>query len=289
MAAAQRMPDVKLNAAAPIGVFDSGIGGLSVLRDIRRALPGEDLLYIADSANVPYGSKSPSFIRERSRFLAEFLLGKQAKAVVIACNTATAAAANFLRSRYSIPIVAMEPAVKPAMAATRSGVIGVLATVGTLSSARFAALLERFSKGVQVVVQPCPGLVEQVEAGYLDGKETRELVENYTAPLRAAGADVIVLGCTHYPFLRPLIASVVGPHVTLIDTGSAVAKQLRRVLKANALLNSKQPAGIERFWTTGDLDSSKRVIACLWDRSAEVAILPTHADSLKQILDTHHL
>jgi glutamate racemase len=270
MAAAQPVPDVQLVLSAPIGVFDSGIGGLSVLRDIRRALPREDLLYIADSGNVPYGSKSPTFIRNRSRLLTEFLLEKHAKALVIACNTATAAAASFLRSRYATPIVAMEPAVKPAMAATRSGVIGVLATVGTLSSARFAALLERFGNGVQIIVQPCPGLVERVEAGDLDGNATRELVEKYTAPFRSAGADVIVLGCTHYPFLRPLIASVVGSQVTLIDTGSAVARQLYRVLKANQLLNTKQSAGMEKFWTTGDLDSGRRVITCLWDRPVEV-------------------
>jgi len=265
MAAAQHIPDVQSDASAPVGVFDSGIGGLSVLLDIRNALPCEDLLYVADSGNVPYGSKSPSFIRERSRLLTEFLLEKRAKAVVVACNTATAAAAGFLRSHYPTPIVAMEPAVKPAIAATRSGVIGVLATVGTLSSARFAALLERFGNGVQIIVQPCPGLVECVEAGDLDGNETRELVEKYTAPLHAAGADVIVLGCTHYSFLRPLIASVVGPQATLIDTGGAVAKQLRRVLEAEKLLNSKQSAGTERFWTTGDIDSGRRVIACLWN------------------------
>ena len=274
MAAGQHIPDLKLRAASPIGVFDSGIGGLSVLRDIRRALPGEDLLYIADSGNVPYGGKSPSFIRERSRLLAEFLLEKQAKAIVVACNTATAVAAGFLRSRCATPIVAMEPAVKPAMAATRSGVIGVLATVGTLSSARFAALLERFCNGVQVIVQPCPGLVECIEAGDLDGETTCRLVAKYTEPLRAAGADVIVLGCTHYPFLRSLIASIVGPRVKLIDTGRAVARQLRRILEANKLLTAKQSAGIERFWTTGDLKSSQRVIAHLWGGRVEVKILP---------------
>jgi len=273
MTAGQSVSDVHSSPAAPVGVFDSGIGGLSVLREIRLALPAEDLLYIADSGHVPYGNKPASFIRERSLFLAERLLAHNAKAVVVACNTATAAAASLLRSRYSIPIVAMEPALKPAMAATRSGVVGVLATVGTISSVRFAALLERFGNGIQVVVQPCPGLVERVEAGDLQGKITRTLVENYTAPLRAAGADVIVLGCTHYPFLRPLIASIVGPQVALIDTGSAVARQLRRVLESRALLNSKKPTGTERFWTTGDLDSSRKVIACLWNHPAQVEAL----------------
>jgi glutamate racemase len=270
MAATQHIPDVQSDASAPVGVFDSGIGGLSVLREIRRTLPCEDLLYIADSGHVPYGSKSPSFIRERSRLLADFLLGKGAKAIVIACNTATAAAAAFLRSRYKTPIVAMEPAVKPALAATRLRVIGVLATVGTLSSARFAALLQRFGNGAKIVVQPCPGLVECVEAGDLEGKATRELVEKYTAPLCAAGADVIVLGCTHYPFLRPLIARTVGSQVALIDTGYAVARQLRRILETKNLLSSKQSAGTERFWTTGDLDSGRRVISCLWDRPVQV-------------------
>jgi glutamate racemase len=206
--------------------------------------------------------------------LTKFLLGEGAKAVVIACNTATAAAATHLRSEFSIPIVAMEPAVKPAAAATRAGVIGVLATVGMLSNARFAALLERFGAGTKVVVQGCPGLVEQVEAGDVAGPRTRRLVQEYTEPLMSAGADVIVLGCTHYAFLRPVISEVVGAGVQLIETGAAVARQLRRVLEERSLLNSSTGPGTERFWTTGDMDLAGKVMSSLWGRPVVARRLP---------------
>ncbi|HEY0734945.1 MAG TPA: glutamate racemase [Herpetosiphonaceae bacterium] len=263
-----------MNTSAPIGVFDSGVGGLSVLHDIRAALPNEDLIYVADSGHVPYGSKSQEYIQERSSVLSRFLIEQGSKAIVVACNTATAAAASRLRSTFALPIVAMEPAVKPAAAATRSGVIGVLATVGTIKSAQLAALLERFGQGIEVVTQPCPGLVEQVEAGDLDGPETRALVERFTAPLVQRGADTIVLGCTHYPFLRPLIADVVGADVALIDTGAAVARQLQRVLSSYDLLNPSERRGGELFWTSGDLYDAPRVFSCLWGRAVEVRRLP---------------
>jgi glutamate racemase len=263
-----------MNAFAPIGVFDSGVGGLSVLRDIRAALPQEDLIYIADSGHVPYGSKSPEYIQERSLTLTRFLLDQRTKAIVVACNTATAAAAPLLRTMFDVPIVGMEPAVKPAVAATRSGVVGVLATVGTLRSARFAALLDRFGRGVEVVTQPCPGLVEQIEAGDLDGPATRALVERFTAPLLARHADTIVLGCTHYPFVRPLIADAVGPDVALIDTGAAVARRLQQVLAERDLLKPDPTLGSAAFWTSGDADEGTRVMSILWARAANVQRLP---------------
>ncbi len=256
------------NPTAPVGIFDSGLGGLSVLREIRSLLPAEDLLYVADSGHVPYGSKTQEYIRTRSRALTRFLLGHGAKAVVVACNTATAAAATSLRSEFAVPIVAMEPAVKPAIAATRNGVVGVLATVGTLSAARFAALLERFGKGVRIVTQGCPGLVELVESGDLSTPATRALVEHYTAPLVQAGADVIILGCTHYVFLRAIIAEVVGPGVELIDTGAAVARQVRSVLAKNSLIRSDGSAGRELFWTTGDPTVAQRVLPLLLGKPA---------------------
>lgn len=263
-----------MSGKAPIGVFDSGVGGLSVLADIRKQLPYEDLLYVADSAHVPYGALSADQIRRRSLALARFLLGQQAKALVVACNTATAAAASLLRATFAAPVVAMEPAVKPAAAATRNGVVGVLATVGTLRSAQFAALLDRFGGDIELVTQPCPGLPEQVEAGELDTPRTRGLVERYLAPLRARGADTIVLGCTHYPFLRPLIADIAGPDVAIIDTGAAVARQLRRVLQAGDLLASGPAPGGERFWTSGDARISAPVFARLWRREVDVLALP---------------
>ncbi len=264
--------------SGPVGVFDSGVGGLSVLHDIRALLPHEDLLYAADSAHIPYGSKPRGYIETRALLLSRFLCHEGAKAIVVACNTATAAAAEVLRRRLPVPVVAMEPAVKPAAAATRSGVVGVLATVGTVASARLAALLERFGRDVKVLVQACPGLVEQIEAGALDESETRRLVERYTAPLMAGGADVIVLGCTHYPFIRPLISAVVGPEVALIDTGKAVAQQLSRILDKHELRNLGTRRGSERFWTSGDAAVVGAVVRRLWDPSATVLPAPVLRD-----------
>lgn len=276
-----------MSSSAPIGVFDSGVGGLSVLRDIRAVLPYEDLVYVADSAHVPYGSKTQRYIQQRSFALTNFLTNRSveinAKAIVVACNTATAAAATLLRSRFDVPIVAMEPAVKPAVSATKTGVVGVLATVGTLRSAQFAALLGRFGAGVEVVTQPCPGLADQVEAGDLFGPVTRGLVEQYTAPLLARGADTIVLGCTHYPFLRPLIQDIVGPRVVLVDTGAAVAQQLRRVLASQELMTDDVTLGYERFWTTGDAQLARGVFATLWAPGFEVQQLPDEFAGLHEL------
>lgn len=263
------MPD-----SAPIGVFDSGVGGLSVLREIRQLLPHERLLYVADSGHVPYGEKSPEFIRQRSQQITEFLLRQGAKALVLACNTATAAAVGSLREHYpQLPIVGMEPAVKPAAAATRSGVVGVLATTGTLQSAKFAALLDRFASNVQVITKPCPGLVECVESGELDSASTRELLEALVHPLLDKGCDTLILGCTHYPFIRPLLRQMVPQSVSLIDTGAAVARQLQRVLAARDLL-AQQRSGEDAFWSSGDSTRLAAVLPRLWGRAEAVQVLP---------------
>lgn len=253
-------------ALAPVGVFDSGVGGLSVLREIRSRLPAESLIYVADSAHVPYGDKSQEFILSRARALGRFLLDHRAKALVIACNTATAAAATTLRTDWpDVPIIGMEPAVKPAVAATRIGSVGVLATVGTLHSGRFAALLDDFARDVRVVVQPAPGLPEAVEAGDLDSPATRALVKRHLGPLLEAGVDTIVLGCTHYPFLKPIITDIAGPRIALIDTGGAVARQLERRLSDHQLLAplTARPAPT-RFWTTGDPHRFASTLDKLW-------------------------
>ena len=230
------------------------------------------LLYVADSGNVPYGDKTPDYICERSLTLTQFLVRHGAAAIVIACNTATAAAAAMLRQRFDIPIIAMEPAVKPAVTATRSRVVGVLATVGTLESARFAALLEQYAGDVEIVTQACPGLVEQVEAGQLTSAATRELVARFVAPLLKRGADTIVLGCTHYPFLRPLTAELAGARVHLIDTGEAVARQVVRKVPG-ALIGRVDARPDERFWTTGDAHSASRIMSQLWGRAIAVEAL----------------
>ena len=268
-----------------IGVFDSGVGGLSVLQHIRRSLPDARLIYLADSAHVPYGDKSAHYIEQRAITLTRFLIEQGADAIVIACNTATAAAATSLRQHFSCPVIGMEPAVKPAVLATKSGVVGVLATIGTLESARFAALLERYAGDVDIVTQGCPGLVEQVEAGDLHGIRTRDLIERYTAPLLSRGADTLILGCTHYPFLASLIRDIVGTGVTIVDTGEAVARQLQRRLLDEVGLKSDLQLDIcrsgfspatndELFYTSGDETQASDIMSTLLGSVVNALQLP---------------
>ncbi|MFY9973626.1 MAG: glutamate racemase [Chromatiaceae bacterium] len=261
-------------AHQPIGVFDSGVGGLSVLREIREALPHEDLLYVADSGHAPYGDKPMEVIEARSVAITEFLLEQGAKAVVVACNTATGAAARVLRTRYSVPIVAMEPAVKPAVARTRSGVVGVLATRRTLESHNFSLLMERVGSGAEVMRQPCPGLVERVEAGDLDSDYTSALLADYLQPLLERGADTLVLGCTHYPHLVPLIGQLAGPDVAVLDSGAAVARQVRRRLESIDLLAPAGRPGTERFWTSGCPVGTHGLMTRLWRSVVRLERLP---------------
>lgn len=256
-------------AARPIGVFDSGVGGLTVLRHIRAALPAEDLIYVADSAHAPYGAKSAQFIEARALAIAEFLVARDARALVVACNTATAAAILALRERYDLPIVGMEPAVKPAAEATRAGVIGVLATGGTLESGKFAELVQRFGSRARVIVQPCPGLVEQVEQGDLAGPLTRRLLEGFVAPLLAAGADTLVLGCTHYPFLEPLLRELAGGQVAIIESGAAVARQLVRRLGGTDFVPAGT-GGTEYFFSSGEPVQLEALLPRLWGSPARV-------------------
>jgi len=256
---------------APIGVFDSGVGGLSVLAEIQRLLPNESLLYVADCGNIPYGEKSPEFIRQRCQVMAEFFQGQGAKALVLACNTATVAGVADLRRDYpEWPLVGMEPAVKPAAAATRSGVVGVLATTGTLQSAKFAALLDRFATDVRVITQPCPGLVELIESGDLHSPALRELLRGYVEPLLAAGCDTIILGCTHYPFLKPLLKQMIPDAISLIDTGAAVARQLQRLLAERELL-AQGPARDTRFWSSANPQHLSAILPKLWNGGGEVS------------------
>ena len=262
------------DADAPVGVFDSGVGGLSVLREIRVALPHEDLLYVADSGHAPYGDQPTEFIAGRASAVVRFLLDSGVKAIVIACNTATSVAVDKLRAWSPVPIIAIEPAIKPAAAATRSGVIGVLATRATLASGNVARLVARHAAHLDVQLQPCSGLVEQVEQGDLDGPRTRELVARFVAPLVAQRADALVLGCTHYPFLAPLIREAAGPGVAVIDPAPAVARELQRRLAAAGLLALRTRAGEDRFLTSGDPARTRQVIALLWGREVAVDALP---------------
>lgn len=244
-------------------MFDSGVGGLSVLRAVRLELPDEDLLYVGDSGFAPYGDKPGSFVRERAAAIVEFLVNEGAKAIVVACNTATGIAVDELRARFKVPIVAVEPAVKPAAARTRSGVVGVLATAGTLASPNLSRLVNDYGVDVRFLVQPSPGLAEQVEQGDFTGSQTRSLVEQYVRPLVDQGADTLVLGCTHYPFLRDLIQSVAGAGVELIDPADAVARELRRRLDKAGLLAATGRRGSQRFWTTGPPEQAAAVMSQL--------------------------
>lgn len=262
------------NAANPIGVFDSGVGGLSVLREIRKLLPHENLLYVADSAHAPYGDKSKEFILERSTAIVDFFVGQQVKAIVVACNTATGASVKELRPNYTLPIIAMEPAVKPAAEKTQTGVIGVLATSRTLSSNNFQILFTRFADQVKIITQPCPGLVEQVERGDLSSDKARALIAQYVQPLVAQNVDVIVLGCTHYPFLAPLIQELVGLSIGVIDSGSAIARELRsRLDKAEILADRNYPGSVQ-FWSSDATGKAKRVISQLWGADVDMEIMP---------------
>ena len=258
-----------LNNNNPIGVMDSGVGGISVLKHIHALLPHENLFYVADSKYAPYGNKTAEEITARCMILADFLLQKDVKALVIACNTATAAAIDELRETFDITIIGMEPAVKPAAEASKNGIIGVLATVGTLKSAQFAALLESYGRNVKVVTQACVGLVECIERGELDTPETKALIRQFTSPLLAEGADTIVLGCTHYPFVKQVIQEVVGDKITLIDTGAAVAKQLKRQLEEKDLLSASQQKAKVTFWTNSEAENASQVTEKLWGNHVE--------------------
>lgn len=259
---------------APIGVFDSGVGGLSILQAIRVMLPQEHLCYVADSGHAPYGTKPQTYLQERVFTLTDFLLSQNVKVLVIACNTATVATVADLRAKVSIPIVAVEPAVKPAVTVTQTGIVGVMATAATLASAQFSLLKDRFGGNVTILPQPCPRLVQQVEAGDLASPMTRSLIQQYATPLLEQGADTLVLGCTHFPFLRPLIEEVVGSEITIIDTGAAVARQLSRVLMAQNLLNHASENGTQEFWTSGDVKTMQGIMSALWGQFVQVQPLP---------------
>jgi glutamate racemase len=250
-----------------------------VLRELRRVLPWADFVYVADSRHVPYGTKPASFVEDRAVAIARYLVEvHHADAIVVACNTATTHGVERLRALYpSIPIVGMEPALKPAAAATRSRVVGVLATGSTIESKRFARLKEHTSDGIEVVTQPCPGLVERIEAGDLSGPATVDLLKKYITPLLARGADTIVLGCTHYPLLRSTLQTVVGPAVTLIDTAAAVARQTIKVLGDRGH-SAATRQGTVTWVTSGNPVEIREVLQRLWSEPIDdVAGLPDEA------------
>ncbi len=269
----QTLPNPTPGSPRPIGVCDSGAGGLSVVAELRRLLPHEEIVYFADTAHCPYGPRPSAEVQALVEDAAAFLLLQGAKIVVVACNTASAAGLRPLRARHgaAVPIVGLVPAVKPAVALTRRGVVGVLATPGTLRGTLLDEVVARFATpaGVRVLPVAAAGLVEAVEAGALDGSATRALLESALAPVREAGADVLVLGCTHYPFLRDAIAAV-APELTLVDSGAGVARQTRRLLDAAGLRNPGTAPGDLRLYTSGDPAASGAVLRRLAGVNEEV-------------------
>ncbi len=267
----------------PIGVFDSGVGGLSVLRALRAHLPNEHFIYIADQAHVPYGSRSLDEVRRFAEGITRFLLSREAKAVVVACNTASAAALHALREAFpETPFVGMEPAVKPAAETTQSGVVGVLATPATFQGALYASVVERFAHGTRLLEHTCDGLVQCIESGDLHGEAPRRILETALRPMLAEGMDTVVLGCTHYPFVIPLIQDIVGPSVRVIDPAPAIARQTRRVLEARHSRNALQAPGGVTYYTTGNPAEAAAVMARLSGKPVKVGALTWEGPTLQE-------
>jgi glutamate racemase len=255
-----------------IGIFDSGVGGLSVLRAIREQMPAQPILYLADQAHVPYGPRPLEEVRRFSYNITRFLLAQNARIIVVACNTASAAALHFLRQSFpQIPFVGMEPAVKPATEHTRSGVVGVLATPATFQGALYASVIERFAQNTRVLESTCPGLVEEIEAGRLEGPQARRILETALHPMLAQGVDTIVLGCTHYPFAIPLIREITGSEVRVIDPAPAVARQVERVFNSTGLSSPSAGSLTQTcILTTGDTASLTQLLPRLLESNALV-------------------
>ena len=254
---------------APVGIFDSGVGGLSVAREIRGALPHEDLLYVADTAYCPYGDRPVDEVRERALAVGRHLADAGAKVVIVACNTATGAALELLREALRVPVIGLEPAVKTGVARTRNGRVGVMATAGTLRSDRFARLVQAHADGAQVLPLPCPGLVDLIEQGHLDGPVLAARVAELTRPLRDTGVDTIVLGCTHYPFVSAAVQAAVGADVAIVDSGPAIARRLGHVLREAGLEAAPGPGSL-RISTTGEPGAVKPVVDRLWGESVDL-------------------
>jgi glutamate racemase len=268
-----------MNDPRPIGVFDSGVGGLSVWREIARQLPHEDTIYFADQNHIPYGPRPLVQIRQFSEAITRFLLDRGCKAIVVACNAASAAALKSLRETFPhIPFVGMEPALKPAAQATQTRVVGVLATPATFQGQLFASVVERFANGVQLINQVCPSLVEQVEAGQFDTPATDSMLRGFLKPVVEANADTIVLACTHYPFVIETIRRIVGPGINVIDPSPAIARQTGRVLVERELSAPTSRTGQHVFYTSGERETFSGVMRRLVNADGQIKVAAWHSD-----------
>ncbi len=275
------------NSDSPIGVFDSGVGGLSVLRAIRAQIPYETILYFGDQGHIPYGPRPMEQIRKFSEAITNFLLKHRAKIIVVACNTASAAALKYLRERFSdVQFVGMEPAVKPAAEYTRTGKVGVLATPATFQGELYASVVERFANGVQLFQNTCNGLVQQIEQGNLNGGETRRILQDALQPMLKENIDTVVLGCTHYPFVIPLIQEIVGENVRVIDPAPAVARQVQRLLEAGGVKNESNVRGFVKLYTSGEPAALRSLLPSLLGEDGEVIKVEWMGDSEVRLFTT---
>lgn len=244
----------------PIGIFDSGIGGTSIFKEINVLLPNENIIYLADSKNAPYGNKSAEDILQLSIKNTEYLLKKGCKIIVVACNTATTNAIDYLRENYNIPFIGIEPAIKPAALNTETKVVGILATKGTLSSQLFYKTSSLHANGIKVIEQIGEGIVPLIETGKLESEEMQALLETYLKPMLDQNIDYLVLGCTHYPYLIPMLVKMLPKHVKIIDSGRAVAKQTQAILISNNLLNSEVRKPEVNLYTNGNLEILNTIV-----------------------------
>ena len=248
----------------PIGLFDSGIGGTSIWKEVIKLLPSENTIYLADSKNAPYGEKSKEEIIALAVKNTELLLKKGCKLIIVACNTATTNAVDYLRKTYEIPFIGIEPAIKPAALYSKTGAVGILATKGTLTSKLFEKTTTNYTKNITLIEQDGEGLVPLIESGKINSEETKLLLKKYLAPMLNFDIDHLVLGCTHYPYLIPLITEIIGKEVKIIDSGEAVARQTKAILEKNELLNSSKNTSIHQFFT----NSSVKVLTNFINRTS---------------------
>jgi glutamate racemase len=267
-----------VNADQPIGIFDSGVGGLSIAKCISETLPNEQLIYVADSAFAPYGDIEICLIEQRVDAIANWLVSQSVKAIVVACNTATVNAIEKLRTQYHLPIIGVEPAIKPAAKQSKTKKVAILVTQATAQNKRFLALVEKHKNNSEVIVQPCPGLVELVEAGKTNSIECQQLLQGYLIPLVEQGIDTLVLGCTHYPFLHQQITNIVGATITIMETAKPVTQQLKRRLSHYNLLNTSQSPNqinlIEhQFYSSKNCFNQQATFSQLWQQEISLTIL----------------
>lgn len=277
-------PPLKLdNDCRPIAVFDSGVGGLTLLPHLFKQLPQENYIYLADQANVPYGEHPLETINHFCDQITRFLLSQTIKMVVVACNTATAAALSQLRQNFpQIPFVGMEPAVKPAALGTKTKVVGVLATQGTFASERYASLMARYAADIKVIEDPCRGLVELIESGLLGGPPVLEFLQPIISPMVEAGMDTLVLGCTHYPLILRPLHDLIGDGVTIIDPAPAVAVQAKRVLRHQCRLTSNESPGQVQYMTSGSPEGLQQLLSSAFAITAPIEKITWHNGKLRR-------